>query len=126
MKDLYYIIYSSTPAKKSGAADIENILVTARAENKRYNVTGMLVCLPDNYIQLIEGPQATINQLYQNIEQDPRHYRVTILKHGALAQRYFPDWAMAYDTTLSNVTDTEASLEITSDKVCQLFDILDG
>jgi hypothetical protein len=126
MKDLYYIIYSSTPAKKPGAADIENILVTARAENKRYNVTGMLVCLPDNYIQLIEGPQAAINQLYQNIEQDPRHYRVTILKQGALAQRYFPDWAMAYDTTLGNVTDTEASLEITSDKVCQLFDILDG
>lgn len=122
--ELYYLIYTSSPARLLSDDDLEDLLRVAREANTRFEVTGMLVCLPDSYIQLIEGPKEHIQQLYHNIQQDQRHLRVTTLKEGFISSRFFPDWAMAFKRSVT----TQEALDVVSlqnDKVLRLFDIMD-
>jgi hypothetical protein len=122
--DLYYLIYTSTPAKVLTDAELHKLLHTSRQENSRFEVTGMLICLPESYIQLIEGPKPHIDQLYQNIRQDKRHFRVTTLNEGSIDRRFFPDWAMALKKPNPNATDADV-LTLDDERVLQLFDILE-
>jgi hypothetical protein len=123
--DLYYLIYTSVPARPLKDDELQELLSVAREANMRFEVTGMLICLPESFIQLIEGSKAHIEQLYQNIQKDKRHLRVTTLREGLINQRFFPGWAMALkeqDTSRSYVD----VLSLQDQKVLQLFDILEN
>jgi hypothetical protein len=123
--DLYYLIYTSVPARPLKDDELQELLRVAREANMRFKVTGMLICLPESFIQLIEGSKAHIEQLYQNIQKDKRHLRVTTLREGLINQRFFPGWAMALkeqDTSRSYVD----VLSLQDQKVLQLFDILEN
>jgi hypothetical protein len=122
--ELYYVIYTSTPARILTDAELHKLLHTSRQENSRFGVTGMLICLPESYIQLIEGPKPHIQQLYQNIQQDNRHLRVTTLREAPIENRFFPDWTMAFKRSDPTVTNIDV-LNLDAEKVLQLFDILD-
>jgi hypothetical protein len=122
--DLYYLIYTSTPAKILTEAELHDLLHTSRQENSRFEVTGMLICLPESYIQLIEGPKTHIEQLFHNIQQDKRHLRVTTLREAPIDNRFFPDWAMAFKRSDPTITGSDV-LNLDAERVLQLFDILD-
>jgi len=121
---LYYLVYTSTPGKRLTEAEMQNLLEVSREANRRFEVTGLLLCLTDSYIQLIEGPKAHIEQLYKNIQRDQRHFRVTTLCEGAITSRHYPGWAMAYQK--QDITSTSsADLSLVDEQVLQLFDIID-
>jgi hypothetical protein len=122
--NLYYFIYTSIPARPMNDAELQELLSIAREANVRFHVTGMLIGLPESFIQLIEGPRAAIEQLYRNIQQDKRHFRVTTLREGPIEQRFFPDWAMAFKKQDTSETDADI-LSLHDEKVLQLFDLLD-
>ena len=106
-------------------AELQDLLRLSSEANSRFNVTGMLIYLTENFIQLIEGSKADIEQLYLNIKQDKRHFRVTTLREGPIDQRFFPDWAMAFKKQDAGNTDG-AILGLQDKKVIQLFDILEN
>lgn len=122
--DLYYFIYTSTPAKILTEAELNELLKTSREANTRFEVTGMLICLPESYIQLIEGPKPHIEQLYRNIQHDKRHLRVTTLREAPIENRFFPDWTMAFKRSDPTITGFDV-LNLDAERVLQLFDILD-
>jgi len=117
--ELYYLIYTSVPARPMNDAELYDLLAVAREANSRFEVTGMLLCLPESFTQLIEGPQAHIQQLYQNIQRDKRHFRVTTLREGPIDWRFFPDWAMAFKKQ-------HGALDLQDEKVLALFDIMES
>lgn len=123
--DLYYLIYTSIPARPMSDDELQELLLISREANSRYNVTGMLVCLPESFTQLIEGPRGHIEQLYHNIQKDKRHFRVTILREAPIDHRFFPDWAMAFKRNDIHSKD-EATVSLHDEKVLQLFDILEN
>lgn len=122
--ELYYLIYTSTPARRLDDAELQKLLDVSREANSRFGVTGMLICLPDSYIQLIEGPKAHIIQLYENIQLDQRHFRVTTLREGTIEKRFFPDWSMAYKRP-DPTTNRHGILSLQDDKVLRLFDVME-
>ena len=123
--DLYYLIYTSVPAKAMNDIELQELLSVAREANSRFDVTGLLIGLPESFIQLIEGPRANIEQLYQNIMVDKRHYRVTTLREGLIDERFFPDWAMAFKQRDTQQFYQEA-LSLHDNRVLQLFDIIES
>jgi len=122
--DLYYIIYSSQPTKILNDAELELLLTTSRTENKNHQVTGMLVCLSDSYIQLIEGYEESIQKLYRNIVNDTRHEHVITLKEGQISKRFFPDWAMGFDKDKYSLIDYSNTFHLLDDDLSKLLDIL--
>jgi hypothetical protein len=121
---LYGLIYKSTPAKVLTEAGAEELLSVARTANETFGITGMLLCFPNMYLQLIEGDQPDILRLYENIRHDERHFSVTTLREGFLDKRYFPDWSMGYDRSAESFDQAHA-FHFSGERSNQLLEILE-
>ena len=94
--ELKQLIYCSRPFGFDRAT-LAGILVEARRNNLRDDITGALVCRHDLYIQLIEGPEAEIDALYARIADDNRHCEVRLILSNDVSERMFPEWQMLDD-----------------------------
>lgn len=90
------LIYRSQPFGFDTSV-LASILSAARRNNPQWGITGALICRHDVYLQLIEGPSASIAALYARILDDDRHTDVRLLLEEDMVQRLFPAWAMLDD-----------------------------
>ncbi len=95
-EDIHYIVYTSAASKLLSDQDLTEILNSCRTNNQKLNVTGMLLYSEGVFIQVLEGDENTISELYQRILLDPRHHSTLLLTQGALDKRQFPDWRMGF------------------------------
>ncbi len=93
---MYYIIYLSSGTEWFGEADLQRILAVSNINNRRNNITGLLLYGEGNFIQLLEGEQDVVQQTFERISGDQRHKGITHIASGALNERNFPDWAMGF------------------------------
>ncbi len=77
-------------------AGISEILQVAREKNRRAGVTGALLYSGGCFAQVLEGQQATLEDLFETIQYDPRHDDVTVLHFHPIEARSFAGWSMAY------------------------------
>lgn len=77
--------------------DIAAILVAARRNNIRDELTGALVYNGHNFLQLLEGPDERIDACLSVIRDDPRHNGMVEVRRRAIETRDFGEWAMLYD-----------------------------
>lgn len=92
----YRLIYRSH--SKLAADDVvglAEILKTARSKNAELGITGALMLYDDWFAQVLEGPQAAVETLYDKIKADSRHDAVRLNEAGPVAKRMFAKWAMA-------------------------------
>ena len=97
---LMQLIYASTPFGFDNPT-LNKILVTARRNNARYNITGSLICRADLYLQLLEGPRSAVTQTFYKILGDDRHLDVVLISCGDVKSRMFPEWHMRDDPAQS-------------------------
>lgn len=89
-------IYSSAATATFTEVELSRLLLTARRNNQRVGVTGMLLYDKGSFLQVLEGEEAAVQALFERIERDPRHGRVRTLMCQATAARAFGDWAMGF------------------------------
>ncbi len=97
-EELHQIVYASS-ARFTSDAETENkaILESANRFNSTKNITGILLYRGGIFLQLLEGRQADIEDLFYNrIKKDTRHNNVIELVKQPAKARLFPDWSMAY------------------------------
>src|SRR4029453_15249816 len=92
----YQIIYSSQATVPMSLADLEEILVDARAGNERRQVTGVLVYVEGVFMQILEGEEDVLRSLMHSIASDTRHTDVKVFHEAAVEHRTFTNWRMAY------------------------------
>ncbi|KAA9338160.1 BLUF domain-containing protein [Hymenobacter busanensis] len=93
---MHHIIYVSTATEDFTPAQLQALLHHNRQRNARYHVTGILLYHEGRIMQLLEGDEAPVRYLYQQIAQDARHTGVVKLADEAIASRSFAQWHMAY------------------------------
>ncbi len=98
--DLVQLIYASRPFGFDDGM-LNGILISARRNNLRDDITGALICRSDIYLQLIEGPEAAIEAAFSRIARDNRHDEVRRCVKAPITQRLFPAWAMRDDPARS-------------------------
>ena len=74
---------------------LKRILDAAHSNNSAAGVTGALLFSGRHFAQVLEGPQAAINERYRRIAEDTRHNNVTTLLYEPAGERQFADWSMA-------------------------------
>lgn len=89
------ITYISEATHEIDADTLDSISTVSQRNNQQLGVTGVLIFLKGFFFQVIEGEEATLDQLYHKIAQDPRHKNITCLKTElAIKQRLFGEWSM--------------------------------
>lgn len=103
---LRQVTYISSATKRMGGRELLAMLERARASNQAHGITGMLFYLDGNFLQVIEGESAAVDELRQRIARDPRHKGLVILMNRIVADRAFPDWSMGLKG-VADLTDKE-------------------
>ncbi|WP_051222767.1 BLUF domain-containing protein [Conexibacter woesei] len=91
------LIYRSHSLISSGQrrTGLGEIFATARLNNRRLDVTGALMISDGAFVQVLEGDDGVVRELYATISGDPRHQNVTLLDERPIDDRAFGRWAMA-------------------------------
>ena len=90
------LIYISSALHEMDDAELDQLLVEARAQNLALDITGMLLYSGGTFMQVLEGERDTVLRLYARIINDPRHKDVTLIEHETCETRCFPDWSMGF------------------------------
>lgn len=97
---LLQLIYASHPFGFDSAT-LSAILLDARRCNARDDITGMLICRADLYLQLLEGPERAVEATCRRIMADDRHVEMRVLSRELVRARLFPQWSMRDDPARS-------------------------
>ena len=93
---LHHLVYQSIANAPLTEAGLEAILAQSRAWNTAHGLTGVLLHSQGNLLQVLEGHEDEVRQLFARIARDARHTVVTILADGRIARRHFGQWSMAF------------------------------
>jgi hypothetical protein len=93
---LIHLIYASAATSRLTAEGLARLLQSARDNNARLGLTGMLLYADGSYFQVLEGTPDAVNALYWQIERDERHAQVTRIITEPIPRRFFSEWSMGY------------------------------
>lgn len=110
------LVYISQAVRKMSPADLSAIQDSAKKNNAPLDVTGSLFYNGGWFLQVLEGPAATLDKLYKKIELDPRHKNSRVLYDEPASFRTFPRWSM----NMTNLNDRQA------DKYDELVEVLEA
>lgn len=94
---MYTMIYRSKAIPTLEPSEITTLLEKARIYNRKHGITGCLLFHNREFLQLIEGEENKVKELYGRIEKDDRHYDLYTLVGEKSKTRAFENWNMLYD-----------------------------
>ncbi|NNF19768.1 MAG: BLUF domain-containing protein [Flavobacteriaceae bacterium] len=93
---MHAVIYISKADSFISKAKIKEMLLKSKSYNKNHEITGCIIYYKQQFLQLIEGSEDDVRDLYKKIQQDNRHTQVTTLHDDHCGGRLFPNWSMAF------------------------------
>ncbi len=85
------VIYCSIASSPWTTADLEELVRETLTKNAALQVFSRLTYVAGRFIQILEGPAAAIEALYQRIKADPRHHTLVPVLDRQAADRAFPE-----------------------------------
>ena len=93
---LYALCYSSTATHLLTRQELDSVLVSARKRNLESQVTGILLFLEGKFMQYMEGPLDSLNEIFALIKHSPLHHQIVELGIRPIPLRQYGEWSMAY------------------------------
>jgi hypothetical protein len=90
------ILYVSSSTVTGDKADLVAILEQSRHNNAVDGITGLLWSDGTRFLQVIEGPTASIDSTFERILNDQRHYGLSVQRDVTIDERQFGGWTMAH------------------------------
>jgi len=93
---MYSLTYVSSATIPFEQQDLRRLLTQCNITNQAAGVTGMLLYKDGNFMQVLEGEEASVRGAYAKIERDVRHHGLITLLQGPTKERAFPTWSMGF------------------------------
>jgi len=91
---IFRLVYLSQPVKPFTDADFDDIESKSVEANNARDVTGLLIVNQDRILQILEGREDRVRELYAKIEADPRHTVVKLVSALEDEVRLLMTWNM--------------------------------
>jgi hypothetical protein len=110
------LLYVSDTSVDLAASELAAILATSRRNNALLAITGMLLYLDGAFLQVLEGEERAVRDLYACIRTDKRHWgqRLTFDRE---APRAFTGWSMGFKRLAASDPETAGLFGLTSEAV---------
>jgi len=119
-----YLVYISTAYRLMNQDELLDILAVSRKNNQKNKLTGMLLYGEGTFIQVLEGDESTLENIYQTIKADERHKNIIKMAEGTIDQPNFPEWSMGFKSAsaeelaeLGGFTDPKSLSHLTEEQV---------
>ncbi len=90
------LIYTSRVSPGTDSRAVRDILAVSQRNNDERGLTGALLFNSKYFLQWLEGGRSAVNERFQIISMDKRHYEAEILDYVAISHRTFDGWSMGY------------------------------
>lgn len=94
--ELSRLIYVSKASPSFSSGDIDKLLHTARTNNKKLGLSGVLCFDYRYFLQYLEGSHNRLKQVFENITNDTRHHGINLLEYNPTSKLLFKNWSMGY------------------------------
>jgi hypothetical protein len=78
--------------------ELDSLLQKSREYNLKNNITGILLYMDGDFIQVLEGEKETLITLYDKILKDSRHKGIITVFNDFIKEKQFPDWTMGFSS----------------------------
>ena len=103
----YTLCYVSKAAEGVNKNEIEQIFETTLANNSEKGIHGILLYGMDNFFQVLEGDERSVETLYEDyIKNDPRHFDIFEVIRRKTAKPVFSEYS-----SLFTIVKTSEQLE---------------
>jgi hypothetical protein len=93
---MFSLTYVSSAVMPFSARELRALLEKCISNNRRRDITGMLLYKEGNFMQVLEGEEKVVRPVHDIIAADPRHRGLITLLQGSTPGRQFPDWSMGF------------------------------
>jgi hypothetical protein len=93
---LIRIVYVSHEVRPLSTADLDALLEVSRRNNALLGVTGMLLYRDGDFMQVLEGEEDAVREIYRSIVADRRHSGILVLDDTPVPDREFAGWWMGF------------------------------
>ena len=94
---LHRLYYRSRPTPEA-AVDlddlVERIIEASIRRNRVVGITGLLIVVKNQFVQVLEGDVNEVRTTYARISMDRRHQDLSIIGQGPASRRLFGNWHM--------------------------------
>ncbi len=118
---MYQLTYVSTARVGLGWAEIDRIVAASQRNNRRDNITGILVHDGYRFLHVIEGDREVVDSTYARIRADTRHLNPVIIAARGVARRQFHTWDLAIQE-VATIDDCRSFAGTIEDRIAQVQD----
>ena len=93
---LIHLVYMSSAVRWPDMDELAALLHTSYERNRALGITGLLLYRNATFLQVLEGDEAAVREVYARIVRDPRHTGLVKLIDAPVTQREFPDWTGSF------------------------------
>lgn len=94
---MFSLTYVSSATRHFSVAELESLLTTCVRNNAERGLTGLLLYKGGNFMQVLEGEEGAVLEVFETIRTDPRHDGIIRLYQGHADARQFPEWSMGFE-----------------------------
>jgi len=91
------LLYVSNTASDISLSDLDDVLTASRRNNALMGITGLLLFIDGGFLQILEGEERAVRELYTRLGNDPRHSNPRLMLDREVAVRAFPEWNMGFE-----------------------------
>jgi hypothetical protein len=91
------LIYASQSVRPMSEDDLISLLTTARKNNARDLISGLLLYCNLSFLQVLEGGSLELDRVYAKIEVDSRHKGLRLLSREVIKHRKYGEWSMGFN-----------------------------
>ncbi|MEM1258483.1 MAG: BLUF domain-containing protein [Bacteroidota bacterium] len=93
---MHSLVYRSVADESFTIPQIYGMLSKAKDYNAEHGITGCLLFHNHQFLQLLEGEEREVLNLFQKISLDERHRDIQMIESDFTPNRVFDDWSMAF------------------------------
>ncbi len=105
-KEFLTLVYVSQAEHPMDRDALNEILQKSRINNKKLDITGVLLYENGSFFQLIEGKEKPIRALYKKICNDKRHKHIAKVIEIKSHEKNFSQWSMGHADITKNEIET--------------------
>jgi hypothetical protein len=91
------LLYVSDTQPDLAAGVLDDILTASRRNNAMMGITGLLLYIDGGFLQMLEGEERTVRELYSRVAADRRHSGLRLMLDREVGERAFPGWSMGFE-----------------------------
>lgn len=99
---MHTIVYISNAINLLKEKKLDELFLQSLKNNTSKDITGILLYKEGTFIQILEGKELVVKQLFENISKDSRHNHLTKILDRGIQKRLFNDYKTGFSTLNNN------------------------